>query len=158
MPEEGINNMFVIRCLRIKDKSKPLASKCKNHVDPNNEILCKECAAIARCEPIYVMMHHSVSQKFSIKYTNQMFVRIDLSNPSGKPESRNNREKKLRVNKDALIKSFNSMHLKKLKEYHDKLGLKSWGKLKDDGKSNYALRYTVIREIINKFIQYSNRN
>lgn len=147
---------FIYRCLAVEKPNRPLATRCKKAPDSKNGLLCKECLGKARRGPINILMHHEVSKTFGIPFHNQVCVTVNLSKgaKNQKPQSQNAVEEKIRHTKNHLREEMSDIDLKDLKVFHDKLGLDVWGMQKQ--KNEYAFRYLVIKNIIDKMLERSS--
>ena len=65
---------FVYKCIRVKDETKPLKSRCNSELAANgNGLLCSKCLVDAYKGKIPVLMSMDVSKVFNIKFKNIFF-------------------------------------------------------------------------------------
>ncbi len=148
--------IFVKRCLRVKDKSHPLGTRCKNHPEVNG-ILCKNCLAEAHINTISVLMNNAITEMYKVPFKNQMCIDIFLNNGKlCKPESKLAGIKAVNDTKAKLREKLYKLGVNKMKEIHDTLKINIWDKMKSDGKSEYAIQYKACEEIINRLCAISD--
>jgi hypothetical protein len=148
---------FVTRCLRVKNPKRPFATRCKNKVMASKMgLLCKACEGDALSGDVHILMHNAVSAKLKIPYKNQLTVKINLSKDNSRPESKSALDSKIKRNKSKLTTRFNTMNFKVLKSYHDRLGLNIWDIVKKKATTEYAFKYTIVQELINKLLVLSS--
>jgi hypothetical protein len=136
--------------MRVKDKKRPFATRCKKGTGKNG-LICDDCLKDAMKGSIYVLMHKDVTRQFGIPFKNQVCVEITLNKNIKKPDNKNVNIQKERDTKVKLLESFNSMDMKKLKQFHDILNMDVWVKF-STFNNEYAFRYHLTRELINKLI------
>jgi hypothetical protein len=127
---------FVYKCLAVRDKNRPLSSRC-NKVPMDNSVLCESHFEEAKKKMVYVLMHREITKKFGIPFSNQVCVGIDLRREVKKPE--------IKPAKEIIIKPEEEIRLLEkeieIKLYKDlnKMGIveleKAW-KVLDLGKWN----------------------
>lgn len=146
---------FTIRCLRVKNKLKPLSTRCKKGVDNGNGLLCKDCYAEAQHTTIPILMHNDVTKKLHIPYKNQLFVEINLGKDPKKPEQKNSKERQIKEIKGILNQELSRLSVEELGEYCKDLKLDILDDMKKVHKNEYSLRYHLVKEIITRFINNS---
>ena len=147
--------MFVYRCLRIKDKKRPLSHRCKNSVDNKNGLLCKDCYSEALYKVIPILMHNDVCKKLHIPFKNQIYVEIYLGKDAKKPEMKNEKERQNKETKGILTEELSKLDVKELSLYCKELKLSILEDMKKVHKNEYSLKYHLVKEIINRFISNS---
>jgi len=151
--------MPLFHCMRVKDKTKPFKTRCKNNVGKNG-IVCDKCLEDAKNTGIFILMHAEVTKTFGIPFKNQVCVEINLSKNKDKPIGKNVTAEKEKETKTKLFEDLNKLMLKDLKEFHDRLGLKIWDNVKmtkQQIKDDYAFRYHVTKEIVNKLSELGTK-
>lgn len=142
--------MSFSRCMRVKDKHKAFSTRCKGSSGKDG-FLCDKCKKEAQQHSIFVLMHKEVTRRFHIPFKNQVCVEINLKRKNVPPVTKNETLNKVRDVKTKMLEQLNILKLKKIKWFHDQLGLGIWKQFKENN-NEYSLRFHVTKAIIDKLV------